>query len=104
MDDGYLTITFPDDVPFAAADCRAFRGGLRFNRAAMIRVCEASSIDPSLILGNDDLCVAVLMLWYGHHISEGGRRDPGIDAMHFSGNGDVAIHEMNCRPADATIH
>lgn len=79
-----VTVHIPDDVDFA--QLRLTRdtqtGDISFNWAPILRICEASGIDPAHMQeGPEDNVGALLVAWYAEHLRHGGARDPVQDEL-----------------------
>lgn len=73
-----LVIQIPEGLPFGALRlARDPDGGVSFDTAVVVQVCEASGIDPHLLADRpEDLLAQLIVEWYRAHVAAGGAPDP----------------------------
>ncbi|WP_395794399.1 hypothetical protein [Aquimonas sp.] len=71
-------IQIPTGMPFSALRlARDADGCVSFDSAVIVRICEASNIDPALFFRSDEGNVAqLIMRWYAAARSDGEPADP----------------------------
>ena len=80
---GKRRVTIPDGLSFADLNLRRESDGdVSFDTAVILRVCEASGIDPEQILSTGEAAVSGLIVaWYGAHRQRGGYADPTAEDL-----------------------
>lgn len=76
-------ITIPDGLAFADLKlARDSDGSVSFDTAVIVRICEASGIDPAMFLETaEDNIGGLIVAWYGEHRARGGAADPTAEDL-----------------------
>lgn len=76
-----VKITIPD-IPFTDLKLRREPdGAVTFDTAVIMRICEASGIDPAITLGDKENISGIIVAWYDTHRAAGGAADPVADEL-----------------------
>lgn len=69
-------------IPFADLNLkREPDGSVTFDAEVIMRICEASGIDPEITLHDEDNVSEIITAWYAEHLAAGGDRDPVQDDL-----------------------
>lgn len=71
----------PDGMAFSDLSlARDPDGSVSFETGPLVRICEASGLDPDLMLDEDNRS-RLIVGWYAEHLRNGGARDPVQDDL-----------------------
>jgi hypothetical protein len=78
-----ITIAIPDGLTFAQLGlARTPSGDVSFNESAIVRICEASGVDPGLFLdAPEDNVAALIVDWYSAARARGEPDDPVAESL-----------------------
>lgn len=78
-----LRLAIPEGLTFSALQLRREPSGeVSFDRGVIRRICEASGIDPALMLaGPEDNVAGLIVAWYAAHLRDGGAPDPVAEQL-----------------------
>lgn len=70
------------DIPFSDLKLRREPDGdITFDTSVIMRICDASGIDPAITLGDEDNISGIIVSWYAAHREAGGDADPVADDL-----------------------
>ena len=96
-----LRITIPPDVSFNDLNLSLTGDGyVRFDLAALGRVCEASGLSMDVFMQtHEDLLGGLLCSWYAKHIRNGGKPDPVAEHLNAEMRAEVRAGQPWSFPA-----
>ena len=83
MNKKLLQISIPDDVRFADLKLRRHKNGdLSFDWSPILKICQASGIDPGLMkTGPEENVSGLVVAWYVAHRDDGGAPDQAAEEI-----------------------